>query len=118
MLVLAGVQPDAPRTFDEYWNLVSVNGIAYVLGFIAFFMPAGLGVRDVALQLLLAVEFQSRLSLSAVDADGLAALLAVWFRLLGTICELVMAGLLYWFAPPAARQAVRDEAAHAEDPDE
>jgi hypothetical protein len=114
MLVLAGLQPDAPRTADEYWNLVSINGIAYVLGFIAFFMPAGIGVRDMALQLLLAVEFQNHLNLAAADADGLAALVAVWFRLLGTAAELVMAGLLYRFAPAAARAALRAEAVAAE----
>src|SRR4051794_39068662 len=31
MLVLVGLQPDSPVTADEYWNLVSINGIAYVL---------------------------------------------------------------------------------------
>ncbi|HKB02919.1 MAG TPA: hypothetical protein VKD90_11910, partial [Gemmataceae bacterium] len=93
---------------------VSVNAIAYVLGFVAFFMPAGFGVRDLALQLLLAVELRARLTLSPVEADGLAALVAVWFRLLGTIAEMVMAAILYRFAPPAARAAVRAEAAAAE----
>jgi hypothetical protein len=114
VLVLVSLQPGAPLTADEYFNLVSINAIAYVLGFIAFFMPAGIGVRDLALQLLLAVELRARLSVSPAEADGLAAILAVWFRLLGTVAELVMAGILYWFAPPAARAAVRAEAAAAE----
>jgi hypothetical protein len=114
MLVLAGLRPEAPRAADEYFNLVSVNAIAYVLGFIAFFMPAGFGVRDLALQLLLAVELRARFGLTSVEADGVAALLAVWYRLLGTLSEMAMAAILYRFAPPAARAAVRAEAAAAE----
>jgi glycosyltransferase 2 family protein len=118
MLVLAGLQPSAELSADEFWNLVSINGIAYVLGFIAFFMPAGIGVRDMALQLLLAVELQARRNLGDAEANALAALLAVWFRLLGTVAEIVVAGFLYRFAPPADRRALRDETAVSEDPDD
>ena len=118
LLTLAGLQPDAPLSAGEYWNLVSINAIAYVLGFVAFFMPAGLGVRDLALQLLLAVELQARLNMGSAEANALAALLAVWFRLLGTVAEIVMAGILYRFAPPADRRALRDEASAPEDPDD
>jgi glycosyltransferase 2 family protein len=120
LLVLVSLQPDAKTNLAEYLNLVSVNAIAYVLGFVAFFMPAGFGVRDLALQLLLAVELRARLHVSPAEADGLAAILAIWFRLLGTIAELVMAAILYRFAPPAARAALQAEAeaADAEDPDE
>jgi glycosyltransferase 2 family protein len=114
LLTLVGLQPDGPISAAEYCNLVSINAIAYVLGFIAFFMPAGFGVRDLALQLLLAVELKARLNLGAAEADGLAAILAVWFRLLGTTSELLMAAILYRFAPSAARAAVRAEAAAVE----
>ena len=93
---------------------MSINGIAYVLGFVAFFMPAGIGVRDLALQFLLAVELTARQDLPTPDADALAAVLAVWFRLLGTTAELVMAGVLYRFAPSATRRALRDEVVVAE----
>jgi hypothetical protein len=118
MLTLTGMQPNTPLTADEYWNLVSINAIAYVLGFVAFFMPAGIGVRDMALQLLLAVELHARLNLPAGQADGLAAILAVWFRVMGTVVELVTAGILYVFAPSAARRALREEVDHSEDTDE
>jgi len=117
LLTLRGLQPDAgPVTLDEYWHLVSIGGIAYVLGFAAFFMPAGVGVRDLALQLLLAVELKARLSPgeSAAAIDGVAAMLAVMFRLIGTASELIMAGVMYRFAPAAARAAVREEMAAAE----
>jgi hypothetical protein len=87
-----------------------------VLGFVAFFMPAGFGVRDLALQLLLAVELRARLGQSPAEADGVAALLAVWYRLLGTVAEMGMAAILYRFAPPAARAAIAE--AVAEGPNE
>lgn len=118
LLTQRSLRPDVPTTAEAYLNLVSVNAIAYVLGFIAFFMPAGFGVRDLALQFLLAVELADRFGLGTAEADGLAALLALWFRLLGTTAEIVMAGILYRFAPPAARRALREEAAAAEDPDD
>jgi hypothetical protein len=118
LVVLVSLQPDAKTNLAEYLNLVSVNAIAYVLGFVAFFMPAGVGVRDLALQLLLAVELRARLALSPAEADGIAALVAIWFRLLGTVAELVMAAILYRFAPPAARAALQGELADAEDPDD
>ena len=51
----------------------------------------------------------------AAEANALGAILAVWFRVLGTVAEIVMAGILYRFAPSAARAALRDEAAVAED---
>jgi glycosyltransferase 2 family protein len=114
LFVLVSLQPSTPRSLDLFWNLVSINAIAYVLGFVVLFMPAGIGVRDIALQLLLAVELKARLGLDPADADGLAAILAVWYRLLGTTAELVMAGLLYALAPSAARAAVRREAHVAE----
>jgi hypothetical protein len=114
MFVLVSLQPNAPRSADVYWNLVSINAIAYVLGFVVLFMPAGIGVRDIALQLLLAVELKARLGLDPAAADGLAAVLAVWYRLVGTVAELVMAGLLYFFAPSATRRALREEVVVAE----
>ena len=91
---------------------MSVNAIAYVLGFVVLFMPAGIGVRDIALQLLLAVE------LKRPTEPGRRPRPTGWrpswpsgIRLLGTTAEIVMAGVLYYFAPPAARRALRDEAA-------
>ena len=114
LLVLVSLQPGVPRSLDLYLNLVSINAIAYVLGFVVLFLPAGIGVRDLALQLLLAVELKAILPLSPAEADGLAAILAVWYRLLGTTAELLMAGLLYALAPSAARAAVRREAHVAE----
>jgi glycosyltransferase 2 family protein len=110
LMTLRGLQPNAgPLTFDGYFNLVSIAAIAYVLGFAAFFMPAGVGVRDIALQLLLAVELKAQLGQSAgsEEVDAFATVLAVMFRALGTLMEVVTALLMYFFAPAAAREAMR-----------
>ena len=76
------------------------------MGFVAFFLPAGVGVRDIALQLLLAVELRSRMEGAAAGVpEGLAAIVAIVFRLIGTVAEIIIAGIMYRFAPPAARAA-------------
>jgi glycosyltransferase 2 family protein len=112
MLMLNGLQPEAfPFTIDAYRDLASIAAIAFIFGFVAFMMPAGFGVRDIALQLLLAVELRSRLADSSA-ADGLAAILAIFFRLIGTLAEIVVAGVLYRFAPSDARAALRHDVAH------
>jgi hypothetical protein len=80
------------------------------MGFVAFFMPSGIGVRDIALQVLLAVELRSRVGPDGYAiADGVATIVALLFRLIGTLAELIIAGLMWRFAPPAARAAVREE---------
>jgi hypothetical protein len=101
MLAVNGVLAGSlPISFDSYWDLTSIVSIAFVMGFVAFFMPGGLGVRDLALQLLLAVELRVRMGPDSVaTADGLATVIAIVFRLLGTVSELVIAGVLYKFAP-------------------
>ena len=71
-----------PFSFDGYMDVVSISSIAFVSGFVAFFMPGGLGVRDIALQLLLAVELRVQMGdQNAAVADGLAAIVAIVFRL-------------------------------------
>ena len=71
---------------------------ANVIGFAALFMPAGNGVREVALQQMFAKEM-SAMPLSV--AEGLATVTAIVLRVLWTIAEIVAASLLYWFAPAA-----------------
>jgi hypothetical protein len=111
MLTLNGLRPSiSPVLYDGYLNLVSIVAIAYVIGFVAFFMPGGIGVRDIALQVLLAVELRSRVGPDGYAiADGVATIVALLFRLLGTLAELIIAGIMWRFAPPAARAAVREE---------
>ena len=91
-------------TLEKYAHFTSINAIAYVVGFVALFMPAGAGIRELALQILLAQEFRSEMSDGA--AQGLAAVVAILLRLVWTVAELAMAAILYYFAPSAAKQAV------------
>lgn len=86
-------QGDVPITTEQYVNLVSINAIAYILGFVAVFMPAGAGVRELALQILLALELQQ--IMPPDSAGAVTALVAIVLRLLWTVAELMAAGLLY-----------------------
>jgi hypothetical protein len=96
-MTLRGLRADSdPLTWDTYLHLTSINAIAYVIGFVAFFMPAGAGFRELALQTLLAIELQR--SMDPAAAAGLAAVTAIVLRLIWTTAELTAAGLLYWFA--------------------
>jgi glycosyltransferase 2 family protein len=84
MALVKGVLGDARGSTLSY---VAVYASTYVLGYLAFFIPGGLGVRDLALA-------------SAMPALGLAtpaqaALVAVASRLWLTILE-VVPGLLFW----------------------
>ena len=92
-----------PLTGDGLVRLISINAIAYVIGFVAFFMPAGGGVREFALQTLLAIEL--RATMPAGEAEGLAAVTAIMLRSIWTAAELVAGGVLYQFARPAASQS-------------
>jgi glycosyltransferase 2 family protein len=100
-LTLRGLGVDSgPLNADSYLHLTSINALAYVIGFVAFFMPAGAGFREVALQRLLAFELRRTMDDSA--AERIAAVTAIVLRLAWTVAEMVAAGLLYWFAPPHA----------------
>jgi glycosyltransferase 2 family protein len=109
MMAVNGLLGQAlPFSFDGYLDVVSISSIAFVSGFVAFFMPGGLGVRDIALQLLLAVELRVQMGdQNALVADGLAAIVAIVFRLLGTIAEIIIAGILYRLAPSDAKAAMQ-----------
>lgn len=93
-----------PLTWDTYLHLTSINAIAYVVGFVAFFMPAGAGFREFALQTLLTLELAKLLGDGT--AEGFAAVTALVVRLIWTAAELVAAGLLYWLAPTHPRFAI------------
>jgi len=103
-MTLRGLRADPdPLTFDTYLHLTSINALAYVIGFVAFFMPAGAGFRELALQTLLALELKQEMGTEA--AAALAAVTAIVLRLIWTTAELAAAGILYHFArthPPLA----------------
>ena len=95
-MTLRGLRADPdPFTWDTYLHLTSINALAYVIGFVAFFMPAGAGFRELALQTLLALEL--RRDMEPAAAAALAAVTAIVLRLIWTTAELTAAGLLYRF---------------------
>jgi len=89
-------------TGDRYLRLTAVNSLAYIVGFLAVMMPAGGGVREIAMQSLLTLELALTMPVEA--AGPLAAVAAIVLRLIWTAGELLTAGALYHLAPagPAA----------------
>lgn len=89
-MTIQGLQPETtPLTFDVYLRLTAINALAYVLGFVALFMPAGGGVREFALQKLLALEFA--LSMEEPQAVIFATVVSLVVRLVWTVAELTLA---------------------------
>jgi glycosyltransferase 2 family protein len=99
-MVIEGIQPGAlPLTGEGYLRLVAVNCLAYVFGFLAFFMPGGVGAREGLLAILLAPEL--RPTVGAELAEGVAVVVALVLRLVWTTAEVAMALILYAaVAPP------------------
>jgi uncharacterized membrane protein YbhN (UPF0104 family) len=89
-------------TWDDLLRLTAISSIAYVIGFIAFFLPGGVGAREYVFALLLAGELEAT-GQSGPIAEGLAVVVTLVLRLIWTIAELVLAVLLYRFIPVAAR---------------
>src|SRR5262249_35417955 len=108
-MVIEGIQPGAvPLTGEEYLRLVAVNCLAYVFGFLAFFMPGGVGAREGGLAVLLAPEL--RPTVGAELAAGVAIVVALVVRLVWTTAEVAMALTLYAaVAPPQVTRSVVEE---------
>lgn len=101
-LTLRGLRAETePLTWDTYLHLTSINALAYVIGFVAVFMPAGAGVRELALQALLTLELRNEME--PAQAATLAAVTAIVLRLLWTSAELLAAGILYKFGKAPER---------------
>lgn len=97
-MTIQGLQPETTSlTFDVYLRLTAINALAYILGFIALFMPAGGGVREFALQKLLVLEFA--LAMDNSQAVIFAAVVSLVVRLVWTIFELTLAVTLWRLLP-------------------
>jgi uncharacterized membrane protein YbhN (UPF0104 family) len=83
---LCAVLPAPPELTLETWSqFTGIVGLAYVGGFLAVFMPGGLGVREEVFRQLLAFAGPSALVAAAV----------LLMRLAWTIAEVASAGVLY-----------------------
>jgi hypothetical protein len=81
-------------TWAQYTAMVA---LAYVAGFLTLFMPGGVGVREVLLQVLLTPELAAR----HINApEGVAAAAVLLLRLVWTAAELGLAALIYCFPGP------------------
>jgi hypothetical protein len=80
--------------YDLPWaafpELVFSTAFSTVLGFLAFFVPAGLGVRDGAL-LVAFSQF-----MPPAIASAMCVLVRLWFTLVDVSVVLLASGLLYW----------------------
>lgn len=90
-LLARSITPVSPQHIPLF---ISTSALGVTLGFLAFFAPAGVGVREA---IFLAV-------LEPITGPGPTALLVVAMRLLQTLMDLIMAGLgmlvLHQSAPP------------------
>ncbi len=94
-LTVRGISVEPPPlTATGYIATLCGVCISYVIGFIVLVAPAGVGAREWVLQVVLARQFAT---LSAGDA--LAAAVAVLLRVVWTIAEAILAGIL-WFCIP------------------
>jgi uncharacterized membrane protein YbhN (UPF0104 family) len=87
--------PELPWSIVGLGRLAAVMGLSYVAGFVIVVSPGGLGVREFCLTLFLTPELAA-LGLEADSARAVAVLAVLVLRLVWTLAELVMAGLLYW----------------------
>jgi uncharacterized membrane protein YbhN (UPF0104 family) len=69
-----------PFSFENYFFITGAFSIAGLIGFVAVFAPAGLGVREGVLVFTLSMIFPS----------AIAAIISLISRLWMTICELIV----------------------------
>ena len=90
-------------TWDDLLRMTAIASIAYVIGFVAFFLPGGVGAREVVVVLLLQGEFEPAMKKGI--AAGLAVAVATGLRAVWTVAEIIMMGLLYRYIPAIKRPA-------------
>jgi hypothetical protein len=109
--VLQALLP-VPMSWDaaRWGRCTAYVAVSWVVGFISFFTPGGLGVREGILQPLLALEIQGDVPPS--EAEPRAVVIVLVLRLLWTFAEIMMACIVYWLPasapPPAAKPANSD----------
>jgi uncharacterized membrane protein YbhN (UPF0104 family) len=87
-----------PWTWESWLRFTGYIALAYVAGFVTFFVPGGLGSREVILQSFLAREFATSLPLE--EDRALAWGVAILLRLLWIVAEVIMAAVAYVLSSP------------------
>jgi uncharacterized membrane protein YbhN (UPF0104 family) len=94
--LLQALVPAPPGlTLSRLAQYISMVGLAYVAGFLAVFLPGGVGVREGLLLLLLPTVLPASESAAALAAAAVLLLRLVW-----TGAELLLAAGLYWLPGP------------------
>lgn len=93
--VMRALVPEGPPFSMLLWGRCTAYvSLAYVAGFMAIVLPAGLGVREYLLQAAMTRELEPLAG--PESAAGLAVVVVLVLRLLWTIAEVMMAGIIYW----------------------
>lgn len=94
---MKGLGIDFPLDSQIWLRLVALNAIAYVIGFLAVFTTAGGGIREGALQIVLAMELIRVLQFDRGSADAIAVIVAVALRLSWTTMEILAAATIWFY---------------------
>jgi uncharacterized membrane protein YbhN (UPF0104 family) len=87
--------PEIAWTPTLLGRLPALLGLSYVVGFVIVVAPSGLGVREFFLTLLLVPELLASPGLALEEARGVVVLTVLVLRLVWTLAELLLAGVLY-----------------------
>ncbi len=77
-------------------RLTAYMAVAYVAGFVILVVPSGLGVREFFLTLFLVPELNADLGAGHGDARALAIVAVLLLRLVWTVAEVILTGIIYW----------------------
>jgi len=96
-LVVESVGLKTDGILNNYPVYLGAVSLSYVAGFVAFFAPGGVGIRELVFMGTLTPLFAS--SLDPPIAEGVAIVVALILRLSWTIGEIVVALSLYFLRP-------------------
>jgi len=83
---------EIPLTFERYLSLLGTVAVSYVAGFIIVLSPGGLGTREFILQRVLTLQLTPILGSSGA---GIAVVVTLLLRLVWTLFEVVVSGLMW-----------------------
>jgi hypothetical protein len=95
-LTVRAVLPDNVTLADNYPAYLGAVAISYVAGFVFLFAPGGIGIREIALQLLLTPQLVAALG---DNAGPLAVIISLILRFAWTAAEVALALPLYLIHP-------------------
>ncbi len=89
------IGPGLEWTYGSLGRITALLGLAYVAGFVILIAPGGLGVREFFLKLLLTAEVATLRPSVQDETMAATVLVVVVLRIVWTLAEVVLAGILY-----------------------